>query len=72
LPPARQHTQLFPVNFRNVIPQLANDVQRLLDNPSFSAFSTDLGSSAHGAVHVRVGGEMLLRRCPRMAATWVR
>ncbi|MBV1859632.1 MAG: tyrosinase family protein [Nannocystaceae bacterium] len=50
------YTQRFPSRLRAVIPQLADDVARYLDNPSFASLSSDFEFGAHGTVHVRVGG----------------
>lgn len=50
-------TERFPHSFRDVIPQLRDDVERHMDNPNFMSFQQDFDFGAHGTVHVRVGGQ---------------
>lgn len=49
-------TARYPSGLLAAIPELADDVERNLDNPSFMGFSNDLNFGAHGAIHVEVGG----------------
>lgn len=61
------YTQRFPDQLRSVIPQLADDVARYMDNPSFASFSDDFSFGAHGTVHVTVGGSGGASGLPRNA-----
>ena len=49
-------TQRFTQTLRGQISLFRDDVERYLDNPSFTSFSDDLDFGTHGAIHVAVGG----------------
>lgn len=51
-----EYTQRFPDRLRGEIPFFADDVERLMDNPNYYSFQSDLDSSPHGALHVVLGG----------------
>ena len=50
------YTQRFPARLKDAIPQLKNDVDRLLDNPNYMSFQADFDFGPHGNIHVLVGG----------------
>ncbi len=53
----QQYTERFPVQFRDNIAMLANDVASYMKLARFSVFSNNFSGGAHGAIHVLVGGE---------------
>lgn len=49
-------TARYPSQLASQIASFADDVARLMDNPSFTEFSNDLNFGPHGSVHVLTGG----------------